>query len=70
MEINVFLHRERGVKVFAQALRHIGDAVGQVLAVVLVCHVAAKHAHAACLDFAHPCDDGEQGGFAHAVRPN
>ena len=69
-EIDVLAHRQRGVEVAPQPLRHEGDARGQLLAKARVGHVAAQHAHAAALDGLDAGDDGQQGRFADAVRPD
>ena len=70
VKVDVFPHGQRGIEVFAQALRHIGNAVRQFAPNAFLRHVAAQHGHAARLDNAHARHQREQRGFAHAVRPN
>ena len=67
VEINVFIHRQRGVEIFAQALRHKGNARQQRFAFGLVRHLVPEHAHFTALERAHAGNQRKQGGFAHAV---
>ena len=67
VEIDVFIHGKRGIEVFAQALRHKGNARQQRFALGLVRHIVPEHAHFAALERAHAGNQREQGGFAHAV---
>ncbi|MPN02349.1 hypothetical protein SDC9_149565 [bioreactor metagenome] len=48
-ELQVLFHRQGGVEVLAQALRHVGDARADAVAVRLAAHVAAQHGDAAGL---------------------
>ena len=67
VEIDVFIHGKRRVEVFAQALRHKGDARQQRFALGLVRHIMPEHAHFAALERANAGNQRKQGGFAHAV---
>jgi len=67
-ELQVFLHRQGGVEVLAQALRHVGNARAHRLPVPSPCHVAAQHLDAPLLDGARAGHQGHQAGFAYAVR--
>ena len=52
-ELQILLDRERRIQVFAQSLRHVGDARAHQLAVGLAGHVATQHLDRALLDDAH-----------------
>src|SRR5690606_14642705 len=67
-EVDVLEHRQRGVEVLAQALRHVGDARAYAGAVAGVRHIAAQHLDRAVLDLARAGDQAQPGGLAHAVR--
>ena len=67
VEIDVFIHRKCGVEVFAQALRHKGNARQQCFTLGLVRHIVPEHVHFAALERAYAGNQREQGGFAHAV---
>jgi RecA/RadA recombinase len=60
----------RRVEIAAQSLGHVGDARALRRAVASLRHVAAERQNLAGLDPAHPRDEGEQGRFANAVRPD
>ncbi|CSP80309.1 Uncharacterised protein [Shigella sonnei] len=49
-KIDVFIHRQGVVEVFAQPLRHPGDARADVAAMPRVAHIAAQHHHIALLN--------------------
>ena len=69
-EVDVLGHRQRGIQVLAQALRHVGNARAHVTTVRGAGHVAVEHLHLARLDAPGPGQQGQQGGLAHAVRPD
>ena len=52
-ELQILLDRERRIQVFAQSLRHVGDARAHFLAMGLAGHVATQHLDRALLDDAH-----------------
>ena len=52
-ELQILLDRERRIQVFAQSLRHVGDARAYLLAMGLAGHVATQHLDRALLDDAH-----------------
>ena len=53
VKIDVFLHAQRGIQVFTQALWHIRNTQRQALARFFIGHIAAQHVHAARLNSAH-----------------
>jgi len=67
-EVDVLEHRQCGVEILAQPLRHVGDARADAGAVAGILHVAAQHLHRALLDLACAGDQRQPGGLAHAVR--
>ena len=67
-ELQVFLDGERGIKVLAQALRHVGDAGANGVTVGLARHVAAQHLDASRLDGAGTGQQRHQRGLADAIR--
>ncbi len=67
-ELQVFFHRERGVQVLAQPLRHIGDPGTYVLAVPAQGHVTPQHLDPALLHRTGPRHQCQQAGLAHAIR--
>ncbi len=69
-EIHVLEHRERGVKVLAQTLRHVGDARQQRPSQRWLANVCAEHVDAPGLDGARAGDEGKQARLAHTVRPD
>ena len=69
-EIDVLEHRQRGIEVLAQSLRHVGDPRTHGAAMLGIGHVAIEHVHAAVLDRARPGDEAEQARLAHPVRPD
>ena len=70
MEGNVVMHRQSGIQVFAQALRHKGDARQQRFALAAAGGIGAEHAHAALLDGFHAGYQRQQRRFAHTIRPD
>ena len=52
-ELQILLDRERRIQVFAQSLRHVGDARAHLIAMGLAGHVATQHLDRALLDDAH-----------------
>ena len=70
MKSNVVTHRQSGIQVFAQALRHKGDARQQRFALAAAGGIGAEHAHAALLDGFHAGHQRQQRRFADAVRPD
>jgi len=67
-ELQVFFHGQGGVEILAQALRHVGDARADGLAVPSAGHVAAQHHDLALLHGPRARHQREQAGLAHAVR--
>ena len=70
MKINVFIHRQSGIKIAPQTLRHKGNAVRQRLARLLIGHIAAKHVYLPALNDFHARNQRKQRRFAHAIRPD
>ncbi|KAG0730963.1 hypothetical protein G6F23_015777 [Rhizopus arrhizus] len=66
-ELQVLFHRKGGVQVLAQALRHVGDARADRVAVAAAGHVAAQHVDAPFLHGASARHQRQQAGLAHAV---
>ena len=66
-ELKVLFNGKSKVKVFAEPLRHVGDAGTDRFAVRLVAHVSAQNVHGTGLHGVRPRNKGEQTGFAHAV---
>ena len=48
-ELQILFHRQCGVEVLAQALRHVGNAGADGIAVLFAAHVAVKHLYLAAL---------------------
>ena len=69
-ELQVFFYRQGGVEVFAQALRPVGNARADCIAVALFSHVAAQHFYPALLQGTRTRYEREQAGFAHAIGAN
>mmetsp|Transcript_32976 Transcript_32976/g.77337 ORF Transcript_32976/g.77337 Transcript_32976/m.77337 type:complete len:391 (-) Transcript_32976:501-1673(-) len=69
-ELQVLLHRQRRVEVAAQALRHVGDARADALAVGARGHVAAQHLQPPTLQRACAGDQRQQAGLADPVGPD
>ena len=69
-KLQVFFDRQGRVEVFAQALRHIGNARAHSITVRLAAHVATQHVNFAFLQLACPRQQRQQAGFAHTIRPN
>ena len=67
-ELQILLHRQRGVEVLAQALRHVGNARADGIAVLFAAHIAAQRLYLAALQGACAGNQRQQAGFAHAVR--
>ena len=69
-EVNALDHREIGVEVSAQSLRHISDPRADAAPVKGLAHVAPEGDHAAVLDLAHTRDQAEQRRLAlpHPAR--
>ena len=59
-EFDVFVDTEVRIKVFAESLRHIGDAGADGVTVRGIRHVAVEHEYAAGLNLARAGDDAEQ----------
>ena len=73
-EIDVFRNAERRIEIFAQPLRHIGDARqkrgARLAARARGDKIVAKHAQIPGLRAPHPGDQPEQRRFAHPVGAN
>ena len=70
VEVDILEDAERRVEIAAESLGHVGDARALRRAVASLRHVAAERENLAGLDPTHPRDEGEQGRFADAVRPD
>ena len=70
MKIDVFIHAQSGIQIFAQTLRHIGDAVRQLTTHRFAGHIAAQHRHPALLNHPHSRHQRQQRRFAHPVWPD
>src|SRR5690606_37462905 len=67
-EVEVLLHAEGRIEVFAEALRHVGDAGVAAAAMRGVAHVSAENRYLARLDAPHACEKAEKRRLADAVR--
>ena len=67
-EVDILEHRQGRIQVLAQALRHIGDARADIVAMVGIRHIAAQRLDPALLNGARAGDQREQAGFADSVR--
>ena len=65
---HVLEHRQGGIEVLAQPLRHVGDARADGAAMGGVGDVAAQHLDAALLHRPGAGEERHQAGFADAVR--
>src|SRR5262249_44637983 len=68
MKVDVIEAAQRGIKVAAEALRHIGDARALRAAVCLVGNVAIEDSDTALLNDPNARDQRQQSRFADAVR--
>jgi hypothetical protein len=68
--IDVLGDREARIEIAPEALRHVGDARHDVVAVRARGDVAAQRPDAAGLQAAHAGDQREQGRFADTIRPD
>src|ERR1700760_275148 len=66
-EIDILVDGHRGVEILAEALRHVGDARLDMLALDAISQIGAKRRDPPLLDALHPSQDREQRRFADAV---
>ena len=67
-EIEVVEHRQRGVEIAPQPLRHVGDALAHARAVGRIGHVAIQHFDFAALNLARTGDQRQHARLADAIR--
>ena len=67
-EIDVLKHRQCGIEVLAETLRHVGNLRAGAVAVPHVGNVAAEHFDPAALNRAGSGDEAKQAGLADTVR--
>src|SRR5262245_2496555 len=68
MKINVLEDAQRGIKVSAKPLWHVGDASNMRGAVCLISHIAVENRDTALLNDPDAADQCQQGRFADAIR--
>src|SRR6476646_7425116 len=66
-EVQVLEHAEGGVKIAAEALRHVRDARIAALAMLWIAQVTAERPHRSRLDLPHPGYQPKQGRLADTV---
>ena len=66
-EFDVLAHRQVGIEILAETLRHVGDTRADRSAVTRIGHVAVQHLDPAGLDLAGAGDDGEQRRLADTI---
>ncbi len=69
-ELEVLAHREGGIEVPPEPLRHVGHPRRHRLPLGAAGHVVAEHGEPAALQPPHARDQREKGGLAHPVRPD
>ena len=67
-KLQILLHGQREVEVFAQSLRHISDFRTNFIPVLFAPHVAAKNSQTALLHRPRSGNQREHSRFAHPVR--
>src|SRR5262245_65763809 len=68
MKIDVLEDAQRGIKVSAKPLRHIGDAGNMCGAVCFISHIAVENCDTTFLNDPDAADQCQQGRFANSIR--